>query len=104
MDPFDMLFVVSLGDHESRPAHQPEERPPAQDEHQHAEADDPAWDSSRHDRNLADLGRRLLNHGGLPLNLVGRLRENSWQRRSSVQFLIEDGAEEILQQCHLLHW
>ena len=44
-----------------------------------------------------DLGRRLLNHGGLPLNLVGRLRENSWQGRSSVQFLIEDGAEEILQ-------
>ncbi|MDC0190483.1 single-stranded-DNA-specific exonuclease RecJ [Rhodospirillales bacterium] len=40
-----------------------------------------------------DLGQRLLNHGGLPLNLVGRLRENSWQGRSSVQLLIDDGAE-----------
>ena len=40
-----------------------------------------------------DLGQRLLNHGGLPLNFVGRLRENSWQGRSSVQLLIDDGAE-----------
>ena len=38
------------------------------------------------------LGQRLLNHGGLPLNIVGRLRENVWQGRSSVQCLIEDGA------------
>ena len=42
-----------------------------------------------------DLGQRLLNHGGLPLNFVGRLRENSWQGRSSVQLLIDDGAEVI---------
>ena len=40
-----------------------------------------------------DLGQRLLNHGGIPLNIVGRLRENSWQGRSSVQLLIDDGAE-----------
>lgn len=44
-----------------------------------------------------ELGRRLLNHGGLPLALAGRLRENLWQGRSSVQLLIDDGAEEILQ-------
>jgi len=42
-----------------------------------------------------ELGRRLLNHGGLPLNLVGRLRENVWQGNSSVQLIIEDGAEEV---------
>ena len=35
-----------------------------------------------------ELGQRLLNHGGVPLNIVGRLRENVWQGRSSVQILI----------------
>jgi len=39
-----------------------------------------------------DLGRALLNHNGLPLHIVGRLRENNWQGRSSVQLLIDDAA------------
>ena len=39
-----------------------------------------------------DLGQALLKHNGLPLHVVGRLRENNWQGRSSVQLLIDDAA------------
>ena len=39
-----------------------------------------------------DLGQALLNHNGLPLHVVGRLRENNWQGRSSAQLLIDDAA------------
>jgi single-stranded-DNA-specific exonuclease len=39
-----------------------------------------------------DLGQALLQHNGLPLHVVGRLRENNWQGRSSVQLLIDDAA------------
>ena len=39
-----------------------------------------------------ELGRALLRHKGLPLHIVGRLRENIWQGRSSVQLLIDDVA------------
>ncbi len=39
-----------------------------------------------------ELGRALLKHKGLPLHIVGRLRENVWQGRSSVQLLIDDVA------------
>ena len=40
----------------------------------------------------ATLGHRLLNHGGCPVNVLGRLRENVWQGRSSVQLQIDDAA------------
>ena len=39
-----------------------------------------------------DMGQALLNHNGMPLHIVGRLRENIWQGRSSVQLLIDDVA------------
>jgi single-stranded-DNA-specific exonuclease len=39
-----------------------------------------------------NLGQALLKHNGLPLHVVGRLRENNWQGRSSVQLLIDDAA------------
>ena len=39
-----------------------------------------------------ELGQALLNHNGMPLHIVGRLRENIWQGRSSVQLLIDDAA------------
>ena len=39
-----------------------------------------------------DLGQALLQHNGLPLHVAGRLRENNWQGRSSVQLLIDDAA------------
>ena len=39
-----------------------------------------------------ELGQALLHHNGMPLHLVGRLRENIWQGRSSVQLLIDDAA------------
>ena len=38
------------------------------------------------------LGQLLLESGGLPLHLVGRLRVNTWQGRSSPQLLIDDAA------------
>ena len=38
------------------------------------------------------LGHHLLNHGGRPVNVLGRLRENVWQGRSSVQLQIDDAA------------
>ena len=39
-----------------------------------------------------DLGRALLSHVGQPLHVVGRLRENAWQGRSSVQLFVDDAA------------
>jgi len=39
-----------------------------------------------------NLGQSLLKHNGMPLHIVGRLRENNWQGRSSVQLLIDDAA------------
>lgn len=39
-----------------------------------------------------ELGQRLLNHGGLPVHVLGRIRENVWQGHSSVQLLIDDAA------------
>lgn len=38
------------------------------------------------------LGHHLLNHGGQPVHVLGRLRENVWQGRSSVQLQIDDAA------------
>ena len=38
------------------------------------------------------MGRALLDRSGAPLHLVGRLRENVWQGRSSVQLVIDDAA------------
>jgi len=39
-----------------------------------------------------DLGQALLGHNGLPLHIAGRLRENNWKGKSSVQLLIDDAA------------
>jgi single-stranded-DNA-specific exonuclease len=39
-----------------------------------------------------EIGQALLDRGGLPLHIVGRLRENIWQGRSSVRLLIDDAA------------
>ena len=38
------------------------------------------------------LGHHLLNHGDQPVHVLGRLRENVWQGRSSVQLQIDDAA------------
>lgn len=38
------------------------------------------------------LGRVLLGSDGVPLHIAGRLRENIWQGRSTVQMLIDDAA------------
>jgi len=40
----------------------------------------------------SDLGYSLVNHHNRPIHLVGAIRENFWQNRSSIQFVIEDGA------------
>jgi len=40
----------------------------------------------------SDMGKALLERSGVPLHLVGRLRENIWRGRSSVQLLIDDAA------------
>jgi len=37
-------------------------------------------------------GQRLLNHGGLPVHVAGRLRPNRWRGSVSVQLLIDDVA------------
>lgn len=39
------------------------------------------------------LGRALLDHGGVPLHLAGRLRLNTWRGHTSVQFQIDDAAK-----------
>lgn len=38
------------------------------------------------------LGQSLLNHGGKPFHLLGRLRVNRWQGRSYPQFQLDDAA------------
>lgn len=38
------------------------------------------------------LGKLLLESGGMPVHLVGKLRINKWQGRSSAQLLIDDAA------------
>jgi len=38
------------------------------------------------------LGEALLNHGGKPFHLLGRLRINRWQGRSYPQFQLDDAA------------
>ncbi len=38
------------------------------------------------------LGEALLNTGGLPVHLAGKLRIDDWQGRHDVQFLIDDAA------------
>jgi single-stranded-DNA-specific exonuclease len=40
----------------------------------------------------ATLGRSLLQSGGRPMHLAGRLRADDWQGRNDVQFVIEDAA------------
>ncbi len=40
----------------------------------------------------APLGQSLLNHGGKPFHLLGRLRVNRWQGRSYPQFQLDDAA------------
>jgi single-stranded-DNA-specific exonuclease len=41
----------------------------------------------------APLGRALLQDGGRPLHLAGKLRADDWQGRSGVQLVIEDAAD-----------
>ncbi len=38
------------------------------------------------------LGDALLNTGGLPLHLAGKIRLDTWQGRDGVQFIIDDAA------------
>ncbi|MHA1598426.1 MAG: single-stranded-DNA-specific exonuclease RecJ [Alphaproteobacteria bacterium] len=38
------------------------------------------------------MGQALLNHGGAPFHIVGKIRVNTWQGRSSAQIVIEDAA------------
>ena len=38
------------------------------------------------------LGHHLINHGGQPVHVMGRLKENIWQGHSSVQLQIDDAA------------
>lgn len=40
----------------------------------------------------SDLGKALLNSGGAPLNVAGRLRLDSWQGRTSAKLFIDDAA------------
>ncbi|WP_119458350.1 single-stranded-DNA-specific exonuclease RecJ [Rhodospirillaceae bacterium SYSU D60014] len=40
----------------------------------------------------SELGRALLQSGGVPIHLAGHLRADRWQGREGVQFLIEDAA------------
>ena len=39
-----------------------------------------------------DLGPGLLNHGGKPFHVAGKLRINEWQGRESAQLIVEDAA------------
>ena len=39
------------------------------------------------------LGDALLESGGLPLHLAGKIRLDTWQGRDGVQFLIDDAAQ-----------
>ena len=41
------------------------------------------------------LGQALLNHGSRPVNVLGRIRENVWKGRASVQLQIDDVAAII---------
>ena len=38
----------------------------------------------------SDLGPALMNHGGQPINLLGRLRVNVWNGYESVQLMVDD--------------
>lgn len=38
------------------------------------------------------MGQALRNHAGAPFHLAGRLKENTWRGRTTVQFLIDDAA------------
>ena len=40
----------------------------------------------------SDLGPGLLNHGGKPFHVAGKLRMNEWQGRESAQLIVEDAA------------
>ncbi len=40
----------------------------------------------------SELGHALLNTQGRPVHLAGSLREDTWQGRSSVQLVVDDGA------------
>ena len=40
----------------------------------------------------SDLGPGLLNHGGKPFHVAGKLRINDWQGRESAQLIVEDAA------------
>ena len=39
-----------------------------------------------------DLGRTLLESGGMPIHLAGKLRVNAWQGRRSAELHIDDAA------------
>ncbi len=39
-----------------------------------------------------EMGKALRHHDGAPFHIAGRLRENVWQGRSSVQLMIDDAA------------
>jgi single-stranded-DNA-specific exonuclease len=38
------------------------------------------------------LGKALLESGGLPIHLAGKLRIDDWMGKNGVQFLIDDAA------------
>lgn len=40
----------------------------------------------------SDLGKALLEHGGAPLNVAGRLRLETWQGRSNAKLFVDDAA------------
>ncbi|MCW8914752.1 MAG: single-stranded-DNA-specific exonuclease RecJ [Magnetovibrio sp.] len=40
-----------------------------------------------------DLGKALMNHGGMPFHFVGRLRINVWNGYESVQLMVDDAAK-----------
>lgn len=37
-----------------------------------------------------DMGQALIHHGGVPFHISGKIRNNTWQGRSSVQVLVDD--------------
>ena len=39
-----------------------------------------------------DMGQALVHHGGEPFHISGKIRNNIWQGRSTVQILVDDAA------------
>jgi len=38
------------------------------------------------------LGQALLKNNGVPMHVAGKLRENNWQGRTTIQFLMDDAS------------